>query len=150
MPQIVHHAIDIAASPDAIWAVFADLSTWPRWFPRTRAARSQGDPFRPGGRIDVELEVPVAGRIPLRLDVKEVTPARRVLWHGAAYGIAGEHSYAFDDRGKWTRVTSHEELRAAGIAKSFAIRLARGRLDVEVHESLGKLRDLVEQSARTR
>lgn len=38
-PQYFHHEIDLDASPEAVFAVFADIDSWPRWFDDMRAAR---------------------------------------------------------------------------------------------------------------
>lgn len=142
MRKAIHHAIDVDARPDAIWRVFADLSTWPSWFPFADSARADGDPWRAGGRIDVQLRVPVVGTLPLRLAVAEASAPSLARWTGGALGVRGDHRYTFDDRGKWTRVTSHETFSGA-----FAFVLPRaafGRIDEAAHDSLAKLKALVE------
>lgn len=171
MPHVVHHAIDVNATPAQVWQCFRDLSTWARWFPYAVGAHAEppagssdggagsssngsskpGEddslpwPWQPGGVIVVELEVPVRGRMPLRLEMIDVEPARRVRWRGGAYGIHAEHTYRFDDHQRWTRVTSHEEF-SAGLLAGLAMRAVRSRVDDVTHQSLARLRAVVEQA----
>jgi hypothetical protein len=140
----IHHAIDVEATPAEVWRVFSDLSTWPRWFPNATAARVQlGPPWRKGAVLEVDLAVPVVGALVLRLDVEEAEPARRVRWVGKVWGIRGDHTYTFEDRGGWTRLTSHETF--GGMLAGFADRLGRDTIDRSAHEAVAKLKALVEQ-----
>ena len=145
MDRIIHHAIDVRARPDAIWRVFSDLTTWPRWFPQATSARSSSDPvWQIGGRIDIRMQIPVAGSVAITLEIVELVPAERVRWVGKSRGISGDHAYSFEDRGDWTRVTSHEVF--GGWLAGAAMRLARGRIEEAAHVSLDKLRALVEEA----
>ena len=42
-PGFFLHEIDLDASPDAVFAVFADIATWPRWTYDMREARWMGE-----------------------------------------------------------------------------------------------------------
>jgi uncharacterized protein YndB with AHSA1/START domain len=146
-PNVIHHAIDVDATPEQAWRVFTDLTTWPRWFPNAVSARAlRPDPFRPGGAIEVSLSVPVVGSLTLRLDVEEADPPRLVRWVGKAWGVRGDHRYTFEDRGKWTRVTSHE--RFGGPLSTLANRLAPGRIDDMAHETIARLKQVIEAELR--
>jgi hypothetical protein len=136
---IVHHAIDVAASPDACWRVFADLASWPAWFPFLRAVQGE---LRSGGRLTLSIAAgPTA--LPLRITVDELVPGQRVSWRGSALGVTGCHRYEFETRAPGlTRVTSHEEFTGLGA------RLIAGpvfnRFDGEVHQSMARFKALVE------
>ena len=140
----IHHDIDVKAKPAAIWSVFSDLTTWPLWFPRATVAQPLDgcEPWRRGGAIEVTMAVPVVGSLVLRLDVEEIDPGRLVRWIGKAYGVRGDHRYSFEDRGAWTRVTSHETF--GGVMSVLATRLGRSRFEDEAFQSLDKLRAVVE------
>jgi hypothetical protein len=136
---IVHHAIDVAASPEACWRVFADLGSWPAWFPFLRAVRGE---LRTGARLTLSIAAgPTA--LPLRVTVEELVPGQRVSWRGSALGVTGCHSYSFaTPAAGLTRVTSHEEFSGLGA------RLIAGRVfdkfDGEVHQSMARFKALVE------
>lgn len=140
----IHHAIDIEASPAAVWAVFTNFDLWPRWFPYAASARSVGGPtWQRGGALEVRLVVPVVGALTLRLEVAEAEAERRVRWIGGSWGVRGDHLYTFEDRGGWTRVTSHEEF-GGPFAFAAGARL-RDRVDQLAHASMGHLKALVEE-----
>jgi hypothetical protein len=146
MREPIHHAIDIDATPAAVWRVFSDLATWPRWFPNATAARlAFGAPWKKGSVLEVDLAVPVVGSLVLRLDVEEAEPAAHVRWVGKVWGIRGDHRYSFEDRGKWTRVTSHE--RFDGMLARLADSVAREAIDRQAHEALARLKQLVEDAS---
>jgi uncharacterized protein YndB with AHSA1/START domain len=148
MREPIHHAIDIDADSAQVWRVFTDLSTWPRWFPNAVGARAlREDPFRRGGAVEVDLELPVVGSIVLRLDVEEADPQHKVRWIGKAWGVRGDHSYTFEDRRQgakaWTRVTSHELFD--GPLSILATGLARDKIDRLAHEALAHFKTVVEE-----
>ena len=144
MPRAVHHAIDVSATPEACWKVLADLTTWPRWFPRNKwasALNGEPDPWRIGGRFEIAFDFGIA--VTVRAVVEEFEPARKVRWVGSGFGITGNHSYTFSSHAPGvTRVTSHEEFTGPGTLLMTA--RVRRMLDEEVHVSLERFRDLVE------
>jgi hypothetical protein len=136
---IVHHAIDVAATPDECWRVFADLGRWPRWFPFLR--RVEGE-LRAGGRLALQF---AAGptHFPVDVTIEEYVPAARIRWIGGRLGVRGNHSYEFTVTSPGlTRVTSSESFSGLGA------RLITGRvfdrLDGEVHRSMERFKQLVE------
>jgi hypothetical protein len=136
---IVHHAIDVAASPDACWRVFADLGSWPTWFPFLRAVRGE---LCAGGRLTLSIAAGPAA-LPIRVTISELVVGERVRWKGGALGVSGDHSYSFTTPAVGlTRVTSREEF------SGFGARLITGpifdRLDGEVHQSMARFKALVE------
>jgi hypothetical protein len=139
----VHHAIDVAASPEVCWQVFADLQTWPRWFPMLERARPlDGEPWRLGARLELLFTVGALS-LPVITTVREIDPARRVRWQGGRLGIAGDHWYTFESKAAGTtRFTSHEDL--TGPAARFIPRRIFDRIDGEVHQSMARFKSLVE------
>lgn len=140
----VHHAIDVAATPDDCWRVFSDLSTWTRWFPMLHAV--EGD-LRSGGRLKLVFEAGPA-RLPVDVRIEEYKPGEIVRWIGGRLGVRGDHSYLFavNNPGA-TRVTSRECFSGLGA------RLITGpifaRLDGEVHRSMERFKAMVEATKAT-
>jgi hypothetical protein len=147
---IFHHAIDVHAPRDAVWRSFADLSAWPRWFPRLTQATAladerlaEGAPFCVGGELELRISAGPLGEKRVRVVVRECERGHRVRWTGTLLGVKVNHVYSFEEKAPGaTRVTSHEEI------EGFAARLLRGavfdRIDREAHESLRHLKALIE------
>lgn len=147
---IFHHAIDVLAPRAAVWRSFADLSSWPAWFPRLRSATAlvderlaPGAPFCVGGELDLLIAAGPLGEKKVRVVVRECEREQRVRWTGSLLGMTVNHLYSFEEKHPGsTRVTSHEEI--AGLAS----RLVRGpvfeHIDREAHDSLAALKRLVE------
>lgn len=147
---IFHHAIDVHAARDAVWRSFADLTSWPRWFPRLQHASAlpderlaDGAPFCVGGELELQIAAGPLGDKRVRVVVRECERGHRVRWTGSVLGVKVNHVYSFEEKAPGaTRVTSHEEI------EGFAARLLRGaifdRIDREAHESLARFKQLVE------
>ncbi len=148
---IFHHAIDVVASREACWHAFADLTSWPRWFPRLRSAAAlpderlaEGAPFCVGGELELHIEAGPLGDKAVRVVVRECERGARVRWTGGVLGIKVNHVYSFEEKAPGaTRVTSHEEL------EGMAARLLPGRvlqqIDREAHDALASFKRLVEE-----
>lgn len=63
--------IDTKASPEAVWRLYSDVSTWPSWDEGIEAVELDG-PFESG----TEGVLTAAGQGPLPFRMVEVTPAR--------------------------------------------------------------------------
>lgn len=141
---VVHHAIDVAASPEACWAVLSDLGGWARWFPRARYAAAldgESTPWRVGGRFEILFDFGIA--VSVKPEVREVELARKVRWVGRGFGVQGNHAYTFESRAPGvTRVTSHEEF--SGVGARLITRKVFELLDVEVHRSMERFKAIVE------
>jgi hypothetical protein len=143
-PSVVHHAIDVAATPEACWRLFSDLTTWTRWFPMLHAVAGE---LRAGGRLTLTFAAgPV--HLPVEVRIEELRPGEIVRWVGGRLGIQGDHSYSFAvHHPGTTRVTSREAF------SGFGARLISGpvlaRLDGEVHQSMARFKALVEAATAT-
>ena len=138
----VHHAIDVAATPDECWRVFSDLSTWTRWFPMLRSVEGE---LRSGGRLRLVFAAGPAS-LPVDVTIEEYRPRELVRWVGGRLGVRGDHSYSFgESKPRITRVTSREMFSGLGS------RLITGpifdKLDGETHQSMERFKALVEAAA---
>ena len=112
--KTLHTAIEIAASPEAVWAVLADLANYPRWnpfIPRIAGA------LAPGERLEVRLTPPGGGGMTFRPTVLAATPGRELRWLGRLLvrGLFdGEHRFALEPLGAG-RVRFVQEERFTGL-----------------------------------
>jgi uncharacterized protein YndB with AHSA1/START domain len=144
--EVVHHAIDVAATPEKCWQVLTDFGSWRGWFPHLeRAGAVGGAPWTVGGRFEIVLGFgPV--KVPVTCRVEELRPADVVRWIGKGWGITGNHSYRFENQRTppgFTRVTSHEEFTGPGTL--LMTKRIKARLDDEVHQSMARLKALIEE-----
>jgi len=138
----VHHAIDVAATPDDCWRVFSDLATWTRWFPMLRAIEGE---LRAGGRLRLSFAAGPTS-FPVEVTVAEYRAGEFVRWVGGRLGVRGDHFYSFSvNNPGTTRVTSRECFSGIGA------RLITGpifqKLDGETHQSMERFKALVEAAS---
>ncbi len=65
------HAVETAARPDALWRLYSDISTWPRWDAAFEEVTLDG-PFAPGSAGTLKIH----GQDPLAFRLVEVEPER--------------------------------------------------------------------------
>jgi hypothetical protein len=82
----------IAASPQAVWAVLADLASYPQWNPLFREASGQ---LSAGNKITLKSIHPVNGRtMTVKASVLAAEPGTELRWRSSLPGIiTGEHSF---------------------------------------------------------
>ena len=100
--------VDIAAPPDQVWAVLADLDGYRDWNPFIQSASGQ---LAEGAILTLRM-VPARGRaITFRPRVLAVQPGVLLRWIGRLImpGIFdGTHQFALEDLGGLTRLTQSE------------------------------------------
>jgi len=89
--------IQIAASPERVWAVLADLASYPQWNPLFREASGQ---LSAGNTITVKSTHPVHGRtMAVKVTVLAAEPPAELRWVSRLPGImTGEHSFTLSTR----------------------------------------------------
>jgi len=108
---IVQGSSVTTASPERVWAMWSDLSTWPQWSPLHLQATWAGEPgFTAGAQFDqtIKLGFPV-GTKTQRVLVDVLEPGVRASWSGDENGIRNCHVWTFtpaDDGG--TRISDVE------------------------------------------
>jgi len=109
--RAISASIDIAAAPERVWAVLADLHAYPEWNPFIRSASGQ---LAVGARLTLRM-VPTGGRaMTFRPTVLAARPGGLLRWIGRLIvpGIFdGAHQFALDDLGGRTRLTQSETFR---------------------------------------
>ncbi len=112
--KTLHTAIEIAAAPEDVWAVLADLDHYPDWNPFIR--RIAGT-LAEGERLAVRLAPPGGGGMTVRPTVLAATPGRELRWLGRLLvrGLFdGEHRFALEPLGAG-RVRFVQEERFTGL-----------------------------------
>ncbi len=95
--RAISATIDIAATPQQVWAVLADLDSYPQWNPFIRSASGQ---LAEGATLTLRL-VPAQGRaMTFRPKVLAARPGELLRWIGRLImpGIFdGTHQFALED-----------------------------------------------------
>ena len=93
--------VDVAASPEAIWAVLVDVERWPEWTASVRRARRlDAGPFAVGSRV--RLEQPKLP--PAVWRVTELVAPHSFTWISGAPGLTtvATHRLDLNERGGTT------------------------------------------------
>ncbi len=101
---------DIAASPAQVWAVLADLASYPQWNPLFREASGQ---LTAGSRVTLKSTHPASGRImTIKAKVLVAEPVTELRWVSSLPGIiTGEHSFTLAATDGGTRLVQTETYR---------------------------------------
>jgi len=80
----MEHAIRIAASPEVVWQVTADVERWPEWTPTVKSVVRLGSgPLAQGSEVRIEQP----GQPPAVWVVTVLEPGRRFAWRTARRGL---------------------------------------------------------------
>jgi hypothetical protein len=102
---------DIAATPQKVWDVLADLPAYQEWNPFIQSASGR---LAEGARLTLRMVPPGGRAITFRPTVLAAQPGRLLRWIGRLIvpGIFdGTHQFAFEDLGGRTRLTQSETFR---------------------------------------
>lgn len=100
--------VDIAAAPEQVWDVLADLAAYPEWNPFIRSASGR---LAEGSRLTLRLFPPDGRAMTFRPTVLAAQPGKLLRWVGRLIvpGIFdGTHQFALEDLGGRTRLTQSE------------------------------------------
>ena len=103
-PAVTRREIEIAASPDTVWALDADIGAWPDWHPDITAADPEG-PLRIGSTF-----VWKSGPATITSNLAIFDPPSRMLWTGRAMGTRAIHDWRFEPSNSGTRVVTEESM----------------------------------------
>jgi len=109
--RTISAVVDIAAAPQQVWTVLADLDAYQEWNPFIQSASGQ---LTEGSRLTLRM-VPAHGRaLTFRPRVLAAQPGVLLRWVGRLIvpGIFdGIHQFALEDLGGHTRLTQSETFR---------------------------------------
>lgn len=97
------HTVDIAAAPDAVWRVLADIERWPDWTP-TMTAVEAIDPLPL--RVGLRARIKQPGLRPAVLTVTAIEEGRRFRWVAKQPTVtfAADHVIVATPRGSRVRL----------------------------------------------
>jgi hypothetical protein len=85
MAHEVSTTIEIAATPDEVWAVLADLASYPKWHPVFRAVRGQ---LAADSKLTITSTLPTTGRtITVKVTVLTAEPGTELRWVSKMFGV---------------------------------------------------------------
>lgn len=136
-PVFSEGRIEIAAPPEAVWDLMADIHRWPSWNPDVKEVSVQGEVAE--GTVFRWKAGPGTITSTLRL----VDRPRALGWTGRTFGIDAIHVWRFEKRGA-TTIASMEESFDGLTARLFRRRLQK-QLDATTNLGLQNLKATVEQ-----
>jgi hypothetical protein len=86
-PAFATGEVEVAADPETVWEVMADIARWPSWNPDIRAATVHG-PLRPGTSFRWQ-----SGPGTIRSTLQVVERPTELSWTGRTMGIPAIHVY---------------------------------------------------------
>jgi hypothetical protein len=104
-------AVDIDATPLAIWRLLTDFAAYPEWNPFIR--RIEGEP-KVGAKLRVTIQPPGHKAMTFRPTVVVAEPNRELRWLGRVLvaGIFdGEHAFIIEDKAGGCRLRQEETFR---------------------------------------
>jgi hypothetical protein len=85
---------EIEASAEQVWAVLVDFESYADWNPSLPAISGE---LREGSTVSLTLAMPGRPPLTVKAQLQEVTPTRRLTWHGnvgADWLFAGDRQFA--------------------------------------------------------
>jgi hypothetical protein len=85
---------EIEASDKQVWAVLTDFESYPDWNPSLPAISGE---LSEGSTVSLTLGMPGRPNLKVKATLQEVTPNRRITWHGNVGGnwlFAGDREFA--------------------------------------------------------
>jgi len=108
---VVEDRIEVAASPEVLWACFADISRWRHWFPAlVEAEWVAGTPWTIGARFRQTVTYGFPLGTPTGVaTIVEIGPAPYVAWEGRVMGMEVIQGFRFDATANGTEVLARHE-----------------------------------------
>ena len=134
----VHAEIDVAAEDRIVWAVIADIASWPTWNPSARQVTvptelERGAPFRYSSPL---------GSMTCRLT--NVDAPRELAWHGRLLTMDLVQVWHIEPDGAGSRVSLDASL------SGLVARVFRRRWQVRLEDDLDSLAQLMKLEAEVR
>ena len=136
-PVFSEGRIAVAASPERVWDILADLESWPSWNADVDAVTLEG-PVRPGTVFRWK-----AGSAKIVSTLREVERPLRLSWTGRTMGVDAIHVWRFEPSGDGVTVSMQESFSGL-VARLLRKRLQRD-LDATTTKGLEALKAAAER-----
>jgi hypothetical protein len=132
------HSERSSASPEAIWALWADPGRWPEWNPQIERAEVDGE-LLPGAAVTIKFRR--GGNV--RFQVVALDPGRLLIDEARFPGARLGHEHRVRRRGKEVEIIHRLYVRGP-LWPLFALLLGRKRMRRLVVEFIERERELAE------
>jgi uncharacterized protein YndB with AHSA1/START domain len=124
-PVTAEGEIHIAAPPETVWAVMADLSAWPTWNADVKSMAFDGR-LEPGSTFRWK-----SGSASLVSTLQVVEAPREIGWTGKTMGIHAVHVFHFEPVDGGTSARSAESFRGLipSVLKTYSHNILRRGID---------------------
>lgn len=113
--------VDIAAAPERVWAVIADVERWPEWTPSvTRVERLDGGPLAVGSRVRIRQPK----LLPVVWQVTELREGQGFIWVTRSPGVRVVARHSVEPAPGGARATL--SVQFSGLLARIVARLTRG------------------------
>lgn len=137
----VSTTVEIAATPENVWAVLADLASYPQWHPMFLAVTGQ---LVVGSMLTITTTNPATGRtMTAKVKVLTAEPGTELRWASKLLGVTvSKRRFLLSPSGGGT------SLLQAGTYRGFGDR--RGRVISRVQDALVAINQAIKQQAEAR
>jgi uncharacterized protein YndB with AHSA1/START domain len=136
-PAVAKGEIEISAPPETVWAVIADLNSWPTWNSDVKSMAFDGR-LEPGSTFRWK-----SGSASLVSTLQVVEEPHEIGWTGETMGIRAVHVFQFEPTGSGTRAHSAESFR--GLIPSVFKKFSRHTLQRGIDGILSALKTEAER-----
>jgi hypothetical protein len=120
----VSTTIEIAATPENVWAVLADLASYPQWHPAYQAVTGQ---LSAGSTLTITTTLPTSGRtMTAKVKVLTAEPGTELRWASKLLGITiSERRFLLSPASGGTSLVQAETYRGLGAGRGTVKVIAR-------------------------
>jgi hypothetical protein len=135
MAHQVSTTIDIAAAPETVWAVLADLPGYQHWHPAFVSVTGQ---LVPGGRLTITAALPTGRTITAKVTVRTAEPNAELCWVSKMLGVTiSERRFLLTPADGGTVLVQSETYRGLGNGRAAPKVIARVQTNfVAINEAL--------------
>jgi hypothetical protein len=143
MAHEVSTTIEIAATPEKVWAVLADLASYPRWHPVFQAVSGQ---LAAGSKLTITSTIPASGRtVTVKVTVVTAEPGTELRWVSKLLGITiSERRFLLSPIDGGTSLVQAETYRGLGPGGS------TGKLISRIQATFEAINQAIKQQAEAR
>jgi hypothetical protein len=140
MAYEVSTTIEIAATPESVWAVLADLPSYPQWHPVYRAVTGQ---LSAGSKLTITTTLPTSGRtMTAKVKVLTAEPGTELRWVSKLLGLTiSERRFLLSPAGGGTSLVQAETYRGLAAGRGTSKLISR------IQDSFTAINQAIKQQA---
>lgn len=145
MPVNISAEVEIAAPPERVWAVLADLPSYPRWHPAFLAVTGQ---LATGSKLTITTTSPTTGRsMTAKVKVLKAEPGRELRWESKLLGLPiSDRRFLLSPSGGGTLLVQAGAYRGLGGSRGRGTIKSIGR----IQDSFAAINQAIKQQAESR